>query len=54
MFIAAVKKGVIPVANVYALHREIPHFPAGRVRGLCADAGICFRGDIGPSDIKKL
>ena len=24
MFIAAVKKGVIPVAHVYALHREIP------------------------------
>ena len=54
MFIAAVKKGVIPVAHVYALHREIPPFPAGRVRGPCADAGIFFRGYSGPSDIKKL
>ena len=25
----------------------------GRVRGPCADAGIFFRGDSGPSDIKK-
>ena len=46
MFIADVKKGVIPVAHVYALHREIPPFPAGRVRGPCADAGIFFRGGI--------
>ena len=44
MIIAAVEKGVIPVAHVYALHREIPPFPAGRVRGPCADAGISFRG----------
>ena len=53
-FIAAVKKGVIPAAHVYALYREIPPSPVGRVRGPCADAGIFNRGDSGPSDIKKL
>ena len=47
------KKGVIPAAHVYALYREIPPSAVGRVRGPCADAGIFFRGDSGPSDIKK-
>ena len=35
------------------LYREIPPSPLGRVRGPCADAGIFFKGDSGPSDIKK-
>ena len=43
-FIAAVKKGVIPAAHVYALYREIHPSPVGRVRGPCADAGIFFMG----------
>ena len=52
-FKTAVKKGVISAARVYALYREIPPSPVGRVRGPCADAGIFFRGDSGPSEIKK-
>ena len=55
-FIAAVKKGVISAAHVYTLYRELPPpplIPVGRVIGSCADAGIFFRGDSGPSEIKK-
>ena len=55
MFIAAVKKGFIPVAHVYALHREIP--PS--LRGESEDHAQMQEfssggGDSGPSDIKKL
>ena len=47
------KNGVISAAHVYALYREIPPSPVGRVIGSCADAGTFFRGDSGPSEIKK-
>ena len=53
-FVAAVKKGVIPAAHVYALYREIPPSPVGRVEDHALMQKFSSGGDSGPSDIKKL